>query len=341
MLLAMVSSACFVRAGTPSRAPTGALAGKMPRSFDASLACRDWRKAANGDGASLDHDSFPEMFPSQSCYTRVRYGDEAVSFDPPLAECAYPQPGALATVRAEADRYEAVARGETRELPAEIACGLPDDVLRAVARTNATTLRALADRPGSFPYAAAATFGYGEPRQSASPLVGWLPGQACPRIDKRDLDRLGINELRVGRAARALAAGVAPVITLSGGAVHSRLYEAIMMDWIATCRLGVPQDEVLLDPCADHTHTNVRNTGRLVVALGGRTAFIVTDDGLQALYLTEWNFFDLIGGSVDERALRDWQYLIGSWRSASSGIEGGYWYSPYRFWSDRAGLCVR
>ncbi|CAN5418505.1 hypothetical protein BH09MYX1_BH09MYX1_32050 [soil metagenome] len=50
------------------------------------------------------------------------------------------------------------------------------------------------------------------------------------------------------------------------------------MNYIATCRIGVPIDRVLVDPCANHTHTNVRNSGRFVVALGGRTDYTVTDD---------------------------------------------------------------
>ena len=119
---------------------------------------------------------------------------------------------------------------------------------------------------------------------------------------------------------------------MSGGAVHSRLYEALMMGFIATCRLHVPPDQVLYDPCADHTHTNVRNTGRLVTALGGRTALVVTDDGLQSAYLEEWTTFDAFGGSIDQRALRDWHYLIGSWRRAGDSAE--FWFSPFRFWAD-------
>ena len=85
-----------------------------------------------------------------------------------------------------------------------------------------------------------------------------------------------------------------------------------MLEWLLACRFGVPSDAVLLDPCADHTHTNVRNTGALVRAIGGRTAYLVTDDGLQAGYLEEWTGFDLIGGSIDQRSQRDFGYLPGA-----------------------------
>jgi len=124
---------------------------------------------------------------------------------------------------------------------------------------------------------------------------------------------------------------------VSGGAVHSPLHEAFMLEWLVSCRFGVPKDAVLLDPCADHTHTNVRNTGALVRALGGRAAYVVTDDGLQSGYLEEWTVFDLLGGSVDQRALRDFGYLLGSHRRASVGMRAGFWYTPYRFWADPPG----
>jgi hypothetical protein len=153
-----------------------------------------------------------------------------------------------------------------------------------------------------------------------------------------------VNVDRSARAALAWAGHVAPVVIVSGGAVHSTLVEAFLLDYIATCRVGVPSDRVLLDPCADHTHTNVRNGGRIVEALGGRTSYIVTDDSFQATYLQEWTLFSAFGGSIDQRALRDWGYLIGSWRQASIGIDAGFWYTPYRFWADaryRDFSCVR
>jgi hypothetical protein len=107
-----------------------------------------------------------------------------------------------------------------------------------------------------------------------------------------------------------------------------------MLEWLLSCRLGVPATAVLLDPCADHTHTNLRNTGALVRALGGRTAYLLTDDGLQSGYLEEWTSFDLIGGSIDQRSLRDFGHLLGSWRRASVGMSAGFWYTPYRFWAE-------
>jgi hypothetical protein len=205
-------------------------------------------------------------------------------------------------------------------------------------------LRALAASGASLrssPYTTVSAFGYGREEQSAGALATFRPGDACPAATSSEFRALSVNVTRAARAAAALRAGVAPVVTFSGGAVHSRAVEAFLLDWLATCHLGVAPDRVLLDPCADHTHTNVRNTGRFVVELGGRTAYVVTDDGWQRDYLEEWNLFTLVGGSIDHRAIRDFGYLLGSWRRASAGPTSrfGFWYTPYRFWAEpRAGL---
>ncbi len=329
--------ACTIHSSTPTRAPEGALAGRAPVGFEAKEACADWRlaSAATHDGHVLEPDSFPELSPTQSCFAQVHFrADGSVMADAPPSGCAYPTAETRLVALREAARYDAIANGDVSSLPTELACELPAAVRGAVAQNNARTLRTIAQENATFAYAAVSAFGFGSVWQASSPLAHWLPGQACADLTKTQLDDLGINQQRVGRAALALAGGVAPVMTVSGGAAHSILNESIMMDWIATCRLGVPADRVLLDPCAHHTHSNIRNTGRLVAATGGRQAFLVTDDGLQSGYLEEWTFFDLMGGSIDQRALRDWKYLVGSWRRASDGIKGGYWFTPYRFWAD-------
>jgi hypothetical protein len=270
---------------------------------------------------------------------RVRYGADGPRPDPTPPGCGYPRGEATtAQLDAEAARYERIAAGDPgAPLPVVLACALPDDVRRAAARNNARTLRALAGKlqgRAPYPYAAVSTFGFGEPTQSWSVLVPYRPGDACPALAKRDMVAFGVNITRAGRAAEAYFAGVAPVVTVSGGAVHATLVEAFMLDYLLTCRLGVPATAVLVDPCADHTHTNIRNTGSLVRALGGRTALLVTDDGLQSGYLEEWTSFDLIGGSIDQRSLRDFKALLGSWRHATPGMKAGFWYTPYRFWAE-------
>lgn len=331
---------CAVHAETPARPPADASGGHAPPGFDASRACADWRAAVGPGGeAALEHDSFPELDPARSCYVPVRYGPDGPRADPTPAGCGYPRGE---TTFAQLDRaaagYERVAAGEPgAALPIELACALPDDVRRAAARNNARTLRALARKLAGhapYPYAAVSTFGFGHRAQGRSVLVPYRPGDPCPTLGKRDMVLFDVNIVRAGRAAEAYLAGVAPVVTVSGGAVHSALVEAFMLDYLLTCRLGVPATAVLLDPCADHTHTNLRNTGSLLRALGGRTAELVTDDGLQSGYLEEWTSFDLLGGSIDQRSLRDFKHLLGSWRHVSPGMKAGFWYTPYRFWAE-------
>lgn len=333
---------CFVHAEAPAFAPMSPAGGHAPTRFDAR-ACVDWSAAVAGDSAALQHDAFAELDPARSCYVAVRYGPSGPAPDPTPQGCGYPRGEAtLAAIGRAADRYDRVTAGTLAAdpLPIDLACALPDGARRAAARHNARTLRALARRLAThapYPYAAVSTFGYGHGVMGDSVLVPYLPGATCPVLGKRDMDLFGVNITRAGRAAEAYFAGVAPVVTVSGGAVHSTLVEAFLLEWLLSCRLGVPSDAVLLDPCADHTHTNIRNTGALVRSIGGRTAYLLTDNGLQSGYLEEWTSFDLIGGSIDQRSLRDFGHLLGSWRRASVGMPAGFWYTPYRFWAEPEG----
>ncbi len=357
---ALALAGCFAHAELPA-SPRGGLGGALhgyaPAAFDARIACGAWEEAAGtADPAASTHASFPERSPS-SCFVRVHHEGARPVADPVPEGCGYPEDAAaaVAALGASAALYERIAEGAATEralgapLPMPVACALPDEARRRAAAVNARTMRSVARKIGRgkrWAYAAAATFGFGHGVSGASALVPWRPGDACPALGKREMDLFGINIVRAGRAAAVHLAGIAPVVSLSGGAVHSPLYEAFMMDYLVTCRFGVRPDAVLLDPCADHTHTNARNTGALVIEMGARTAYVATDDGLQADYLQEWTLFDVIGGSIDQRALRDWGYLVGSWRQAGTGIAGGYWFTPYRFWAEpRRGLgsfaCVR
>jgi len=291
----------------------------------------------------------------------VRYAIRGDGADTPHADnippgCGYPRNSdrdhAVALLTARADRYDKIADGAgDKPYPTELSCRLSDDALRAAAHVNGKTARALAQRVAAhppYPYATVSTFGYGFAAQGKSPLVSFRPSDACPSLASDEMAVFDVNFVRAARAAEAYKAGVGAVVTVSGGAIHSRLVEAFLLDYLLTCRFGVPADAILLDPCADHTHTNMRNTGSLVIAIGGRTAYIVTDDWLQSRYLEEYTTFDFLFGSIDQRALRDFGYLLGSYRRASmgdaapngtgggSGMKAGFWYTPYRFWAEPA-----
>jgi DUF218 domain len=347
---ALLLAGCIVHVASPPSAPHDATGGHAPRSFDPARACGDWDDAVGPGGlAATTHVSFPETDPATSCFVPVRYDSAGPHADPTPPGCGYPRSDTREATRAllatRAERYEKIASGggsgnENDSLPLELACSLPDDARRAAARTNARTMHALAERLSehepypAYPYAAVSAFGYGFAAQGESALVTFRPGDACPALGDGEMAVFDSNFVRARRAADAYKAGVAPVVIVSGGAIHSRLTEAFMLDYLLACRFAVPADAILVDPCANHTHTNVRNTGSLVVALGGRTAYLVTDDFLQSGYLEEYSAFDFLFGSIDQRALRDFGYLLGSYRRASVGMKAGFWYTPYRFWAE-------
>ena len=78
------------------------------------------------------------------------------------------------------------------------------------------------------------------------------------------------------------------------------------------------------------------NSARWLDVLGARAGYLVTD-GFQARYFQDWSGFQLVGGGLDQRSLRDWGFVVGSWRQASVGADNGFWVTPYRFWAeDRA-----
>jgi hypothetical protein len=320
-------TACVAHEDTPGTLPRDARGGIAPDHFDVARACTDWNSPRS-------HVSYPELDRARSCFVPVTHDRERVTYGEVPAGCGFRPSDAKATIEAEAERDERIARGEDAPLPLELACKLDGGLRRAAAAHNARTLRAIATDDHVYPYAAIEAFGFGHWSHVGTKLDAWRPEAVCASASDVNIQRFSVNVDRASRAALAWAGHVAPVVVVSGGAVHSALVEAFLLDFIATCRVGMPSDRVLLDPCADHTHTNVRNAGRVVAAIGGRTSYIVTDDSFQAIYLQEHTLFDAFGGSVDQRALRDFHHLIGSWRQASIGMDAGFWYTPYRFWAD-------
>ncbi len=334
-IAALVTGGCVMRTPLPATPPLGPDAGIAPSDFDRAAACDAWRWATTHIDARK-HESFPE-FSALGCFATVAYerGPERIISASDLhASCAFTPSTERARLLARAARYDAIADGARTDVPLELACELAPEKRRAAARQNARTLRTIANEARAYAYGAGITFGYGNDEQNASGLTTWMPGDACMPLPDHRRALLSVNVQRADRAAETYRSGLAPVVIVSGGAVHGEVVEAFMLTFLATCEGGVPANRVLVDPCADHTHTNVRNTGALVRHLGARTAYVVTDDFIQADYLQEFSGFELLGGSIDDRALRDFGHLLGSWRQASRGIDSGFWFTPFRFWGD-------
>jgi DUF218 domain len=318
----------------------GRLGGGASPSKDAL--CRDWAGAVLlRDRFAAQHASFPETNPIAACFTPVLYdGAGAHPAETPRG-CAYPEDTDRSALLRLAARMESIASHDRPD--PMFPCALEATARRRAAAHDAAVLRRVAAKPSAsgWPYAAIVILGHGLPEQDDTAYAGFMPGDACPALRPGDHRRLGAMGKRTERAAIAMRGGVAPVVIATGGAVHSHVVEAFAMVALLACNEPPEQaiTDVIVEPCADHTHTNLRNAGRWLDAMNARAGYLVTDDGIQSDYLQDWNGFDLLLGSVDHRSRRDWGYVIGSWRQASSGMDAGFWFTPYRFWAEpREGL---
>jgi len=117
-----------------------------------------------------------------------------------------------------------------------------------------------------------------EPPRAAAPF----PFLVVPGYTPRFGWRAGLHPraaLRLETALGDLRGGLAPAVIVSGGAVHSDDNEAILMrEWLLA--RGVEPARILVEPCARHSTTNLRNAGRMLLELGAREALIVTSAGL-------------------------------------------------------------
>ena len=126
-----------------------------------------------------------------------------------------------------------------------------------------------------------------------TPRFGWSRGlhpQAAARLEQ---------------AATDLECGLASTIIVTGGAVHSDDNEALLMRaWLI--ERGVDPSRILVEPCARHTTTNLRNAGRMVLAAGASEALVVTS-GSQVYYLAfPWR------SSFHVRCLAELGYRVGA-----------------------------
>jgi hypothetical protein len=111
------------------------------------------------------------------------------------------------------------------------------------------------------------------------PSARW-PFLVVPGYTPRFGWRGGLHARCIERLERALAnlrGNLAPAAIVTGGAVHSPDNEAVLMrEWLL--ERGVAASRILVEPCARHTTTNLRNAGRILLAHGAREALVVTSD---------------------------------------------------------------
>ena len=335
-------SGCGVREPVPAFSANDARFGRLGgRDEPPTLKrmCGNWMGTIVArDEWAVTHVSFPESNVQDACFTPVVHDGRAVSVGAAPRGCSYPDQAArvqLETLAAELDRLADDASASHKLFP----CTLTPPNRAAACRHNARALRAMAKRADTYPYSAIVLPGHGLLEQNDTALASYVPGETCRALADGDLGRLGALPIRTARAADALRGGVAPVVIVSGGAVHSRVIEAFAMMQLLKCREEIDTDRIILEPCADHTHTNLRNSGRWIHAMGGRAGYLLTDDFLQSEYFQDSSGFEYLMGSIDQRSLRDWGYVVGAWRQASVGMKSGFWFTPYRFWAEpRDGL---
>lgn len=116
------------------------------------------------------------------------------------------------------------------------------------------------------------------------------------------------GQMRADLAAQRFAAGIAPLIALSGGHVHpdrTPYSEAIEMKKYLLATHDLPEEVILVDPHARHTTTNLRNVSRLLYRYGvptGQPALVTSDLG-QSIYIGYW------GGMFGPRCEEELGYL--------------------------------
>lgn len=336
VFVALGATACVVRDATPTHRTHDARFGYLAGDGHALArpdACRRWEDVVQRvDDHAGSHTSFPDADPDRACFTAVTHAGRSVLAGRTPPGCAAPSDAerrAMVSLAARLESGEPMG-GEGGLFP----CSLTDAQRAAADRHNAQVLREVASLPASYPYSAILVPGFGNAAQARASMASWLPGDACHGFAPGDRLLLGSMVPRTRRASDAFQGGVAPLVLVTGGSPHSSMVEAFAMLYLLSCDPAAPAARVLVEPCAEHTHTNLRNAARWLVATEGRTAYLVTDDDFQADYFQDWTAFDLIGGSIDARSLRDWGYVIGSWQQASVGIEAGFWFTPYRFWAE-------
>ena len=92
-----------------------------------------------------------------------------------------------------------------------------------------------------------------------------------------------LGKLNVRMAAERFADKVAPFIIVSGSSVHprgARFVEAVEMRKALIERFGIAPENIVLEPYARHTTTNLRNATRRLMALGAsldRDALIISN----------------------------------------------------------------
>lgn len=139
-----------------------------------------------------------------------------------------------------------------------------------------------------------------------------VPGKGPSNLNQ-PLDPNG--QVRADQAAARYAAGLAPLIALSGGHVHpdrTPYSEAIEMKKYMMATHQIPEEVILVDPHARHTTTNLRNVARMLYRYGVpfERPSLITSDFLQIAYMAASDTQSIFGKrNLDELGYLPYQGL--------------------------------
>ncbi len=153
-----------------------------------------------------------------------------------------------------------VDAGSSRPLFTDVSKEFVLQLLRINGREDAAREKTLERAENERTWEKLRSVDWGAYRYSAIVLLG-----AASRLPGTELSPRAA--LRVDLAARCFAQKLAPVIIPTGGSVHplgTHYIEAVAMKKELMERWSVPGDAILLEPCARHTTTNLRNAVRLI-----------------------------------------------------------------------------
>jgi hypothetical protein len=129
------------------------------------------------------------------------------------------------------------------------------------------------------------------------------------------LRELPAAQSRVALAATDMRAGCARAVLVSGGSVHppgTPYNEALMMRE-RLLELGIPSKQILIDPHARHSTTNLRNAGRIMRSLGMTRGLIVTGFD-RAVMSQAFYFAHSLLSTFQLRCQQDLGYSVGELR---------------------------
>ncbi|GEM17536.1 hypothetical protein NBRC3293_2033 [Gluconobacter oxydans NBRC 3293] len=114
-----------------------------------------------------------------------------------------------------------------------------------------------------------------------------VPGEG-PEAAQTSLSALG--KFRLMMAVESFNRGLAPFIIVTGGAVHpaqTHYVEAEEMRRMLIDRFGMAETNVVMEPFARHTTTNLRNASRILEKMGApsHTPALIVTDPAQSTYI--------------------------------------------------------